>query len=90
MSLPVRLSPGLVSIYGNGSIQGIFSTENTSKIRFGIVDQRYDEFSTVALGDSVMYNIDDVKAPVFYIDTAFYILPEDKIISVENPIIPPP
>ena len=36
-----------------------------------------------------MYNAEDVIAHTFYVDAPYFILPEDKIISVEDNITPP-
>lgn len=90
MSLPIRLSPGLVSIYGGGSIQGINIADASSPIRFGVVNQMFDLYGAISIGQSVMYNKNDIIAPLFYIDTTFNILSEDKIIAIENPYISPP
>ena len=90
MSLPVTLGVGQVSIYGAGSIQSIINTGENSPIRYGIVNQMNSQYGTVAIGDSVMYNVNDIVAPVFYIDTPFYVLPEDKVIAIEDAVITPP
>lgn len=90
MSLPIRLSPGLVSIYGGGSIQDIAFLEVNSPIMFGVINQMFELYGAVSIGQSVMYNKNDVIAPLFYIDANYYILPENKIIAVEDPIISPP
>lgn len=89
MSLPVRLGVGLVSIYGTGSTQAIFDPNRNGTIVFGTINAMNSQYSSVSVGQSVMYNMKDVIAPSFYIDTPYYILPEDKIISVEDNITPP-
>lgn len=89
MSLPVRLGVGLVSIYGAGSINGIINTGQESGIRYGIVNAMYNQYGKTAIGQSVMYNAEDVIAHTFYVDAPYFILPEDKIISVEDNITPP-
>jgi hypothetical protein len=89
MSLPVRLGVGLVSIYGAGSINSIINTGQESGIRYGIVNAMYNQYGKMSIGQSVMYNMNDVIAPTFYIDAPYFILPEDKVISVEDNITPP-
>ena len=39
--LPVRLAPGILSIYGNGSVQGISLLNNTD-LAFGVIYQLDD------------------------------------------------
>ncbi len=85
--LPVRLSPGYVSIYGSGSIHGLFQADQNGGLKFGIINQLYDDFSPVALGNSVMYHKSDAQEVSYYNDV-FFIVPTDKIIAVENPLDP--
>lgn len=90
MSLPVRLSVGLLSIYGGGSTQGMLSLQPNPKFQFGTVNQMNAQYCSVSVGQSVMYNIEDIIDTVFYVDTPYYIVPENKVISTEDPVITPP
>lgn len=83
--LPVRLNIGMASIYGEGSINGLFSPQNTN-IRFGVIDGLYSIYGAFSIGQSVMYNTMDAT-PLFYDNQTFFILPVDKIVTAENPVV---
>lgn len=94
--LPVRLGVGMVSIYGadsqtggNFSAQTIIPTTLESRIRFGVITGMNNQYGVASIGQSVMYNIDDILPSMYYNGTEYYILPEDKISAVENPYIAP-
>jgi len=88
MSLPVQLSVGQVSIYGLGSINGIVS--DNIQLKYGRVDQMYNQFGNVSVGSSVFYNEKDVEALVNFDNTVYRVINEEKIIYIENPVITPP
>lgn len=88
MALPIKIAVGMVSIYGSGSAQGIFNVNNNLDIQFGLVNGTNAQYSSVSIGQSVMYDKNDALT-VFYIDTPYYIVPEDKIISIEDTLTPP-
>lgn len=90
MPLPVQLSIGMVSIYGQGSINDLLATSNNSKLKFGTVNQMYSQYGQVSIGQSVMYSAEDIIQTVYYNPDIYYIVPEDKITAIENPIISPP
>ena len=83
--LPVRLNIGMASIYGEGSINGLFSPLNNN-IRFGVIDGLYSIYGAFSIGQSVMYNSMDAT-PIFYNNATFFILPVDKIVTAENPVV---
>lgn len=85
MSLPVKLKYGYVSIYGAGSVNEMIlpnQSENTT-FSFGVIDQRFEDQSGYSVGDSVLYNRNDAIG-ILYVDTTFYVIPEEKIILLEN------
>jgi len=90
MSLPVNLKVGMISIYGQGSTQALFDVERNSSIVFGTVNSMNSQYGSVSVGQSVMYSKDDVMAAIFYSDYTYYILPESKVIFIENESPPAP
>lgn len=93
MSLPIRLGVGMLSIYGQGSINGMFQLEQNpaNPVKFGIVDSAYNIYGSVSPGQSVLYRPQDA-IPIFYNaeNLEYYLIPESKIIATEIPIIIPP
>lgn len=98
MPLPVYLSQGMISVYGQGSVWGMFQDNRNNSnpfnqyIQFGVVDQINTVPASLAIGNSVMYDVRDVIAPIFYNNTQFSILNGNKVIAVEyvyNIVIPP-
>lgn len=87
-TLPMQLPVGTVSIYNAGaSVNEIFSPTDNEFIRFGVVEQTYNQFGVASRGTSVMFDL-RYATPLFYIDQQYYIVPENKIGGVE--IIAPP
>mgnify|MGYP001569181467 CR=1 FL=1 len=85
-SLPVTLTYGMVSVYGAGySGWGIIQIATDSTVRFGTIDQITSAPAELAIGANVMYNYNDVVAPVMYAYNEFNILPWNKIIAIEFP-----
>jgi len=85
MSLPARLYPGQVAIYGTGSpsITGIVPP--SEMFRFGLIDQIWDNMpGTVSVGESVLYNTEDIIAQLVYSNTIYVVIPEEKIILIEG------
>jgi hypothetical protein len=82
MSLPVRLAQGMVSIYGaNESDNNIKAPKD---YRFGIVNETWNNLSTVAaVGQSVLFKIDE-SVPLNYSNTQYWIVDENKIILIED------
>ena len=87
MNLPLKLGIGMVAIYGDGSVQGIFSLDQNVDMRFGIVAQMYNQYGPISVGQSVMYNKNDSEA-IYYVDTPYNIIPEDKIKFTEDTFLP--
>lgn len=87
MPLPVRLAPGLVSIYGTSSINGITFPVG-SKFQFGVVDAVYDEFGNYSIGQNVLFNLDAAQR-VDYDNIQYFLLPEANIKFIEDSILPP-
>lgn len=82
MSLPCRLYPGYASIYGAQSITGIVPKQGG--LQFGTIDQIYDNVpGTVSIGQSVLFKYEDCVM-VDYQGTQYFLLPEQKIILIEN------
>lgn len=83
MSLPVKLSPGIVSIYGTPSTQGIDLT-NSPRLQFGGITQLPYTYGAYSVGQNALFDIGDAKT-VYYNNVTYFLLPEDKIIFTENP-----
>lgn len=82
MSLPVRLYPGIVSIYGTSSATGL----QTNGMQFGLVDQLWDDLQgTLSLGQSVMFPIEK-STLVTYGNMDFFLVEQNDIKLIE--IIP--
>ena len=80
MSLPVRLYPGIVSIYGAASVNGL-ETEN---MQFGLVDQLYDNSpNTISVGDSVMFKLDKAEL-VTYGNIVYFLINQSDIKLIET------
>ena len=85
--LPVRLGAGHVSIYGAPSTYGF---QTNQPIQFGTINQLYDSVPTsVQLNDSVMFDLNDARQ-VVYGSIPYFIVPIDKIILIENAVVPLP
>lgn len=86
-SLPVSLTYGLVSVYGNGySFNGIIDATGWSgKNLWGVIDQLSDSSpASLAIGDNVLYNVDEILSSVQYVYNEFNIFPWSKIIAKET------
>lgn len=87
MGLPVRLAPGMVSIYGittTGTTGIIVPTDGS--INFGVINKIWDGFPKVATQwSSVMFKTKDILASLTYQSQRYVILNEDNIIATENP-----
>lgn len=83
MSLPARLYPGYISIYGAGSVNGI--TRTTDAYQFGVIEQMWpDSEGTLSIGQSVLYKVADT-IQVIYDSTTYYLTKETNIILIESP-----
>ncbi len=96
MSLPVILMEGQVSIYQAGSMWGIVTLDvdgKESPLRFGKIDALNWGTATLAIGDNVMYNINDADQ-LYYRNTPYFIVDGGKIKMIENVYdiynLPPP
>lgn len=87
MSLPVKLSSGILSIYGTGSTQGIDLTQSP-QLQFGVVNQLPYDYGMFSLGQNVLFNPSDSNR-VLYQDVQYFLVPEVKIILTEDEILPP-
>ena len=85
MALPVKLGPGMLSIYGDGSINGIMVVKDSANVVFGVINDAYYIQGGYTVGQSVLYNRND-SVEIMYDNTSFYIVPSDKIVLVENPL----
>ncbi len=82
MSLPVRLYPGQVSIYGAASITGLL----VDNMQFGIVDQMWDDTDgTISLGQSVMFSPSRAIS-VTYGNVSYFLIEQNDIKLIETPL----
>jgi len=82
--IPARLYNGYLLIYGAPSITGI--VPNSSGFQFGLVNQIYDNVSgDVSLNQSIMFRYDD-SITVTYDGQQYFLLEEQKVILIENPL----
>lgn len=80
MSLPCRLYPGIISVYGAGSVNGLI----TEKMQFGLVDQMYDDSpNTISIGDSVMFKLDKAEI-VTYGNIVYFLINQSDIKLIET------
>lgn len=86
-SLPIKVSQGMVAIYGSGSINGI-EFNVPSPLQWGRVNGVYDEYGEYTLGQNVLFNISDSQI-LKYQDVQYFIVPQDKITGTEDEILPP-
>lgn len=87
MPLPVRLSPGIVSIYGYPSLNNLKSYN--PNIIFGVVDAVYlDVPGIVSVGQVIMVDKTKVES-VTYENTEYFLVPEELIKLVENSVVAP-
>lgn len=86
MSVPASLYPGLVSIYGKGSLSGTSTMQPTNEtFLFGVVDKTWGGMGEgVTVGQSVLFANEDVTCRIKYDNTIFTIIPENKIILIED------
>lgn len=86
MSIPASLYPGLVSIYGKGSTAGTNGiVPNKETFLFGVVDKTWGGMGEgVTVGQSVLFADEHVTCRVKYDNTIFTIIPESKIILIED------
>jgi hypothetical protein len=84
--LPIRLKPGLVSIYnvGQTGVTGIVAPQNYN---FGTINKTwYNEAYPPYTGDSVLFKGDDI-IQLIYSGTTYTLVDENKIKLVEIPPI---
>lgn len=87
MSLPLLLPVGTVSIYNAGaSTTGVFAPTMNDYIRFGVVEQSYNQFGAVNIGSSVMFDLRD-SIPLDYLDQNYWVVPENKLGAIETPAL---
>lgn len=87
-SLPVRLNSGIVSIYGSPSIMGILTNDNN--LQFGSINQLPNSIAgSYSVDQSVMFKVSDATV-VTYGSIPYFLLPEEKIILIENEEFPAP
>lgn len=83
MSLPVRLSPGIMSIYGASSINGIL----TNVMQFGVIDQLSSDIpGSFTIGDSVMFPISKIQDTITYNNISYFLIGETEVKLTENPL----
>lgn len=81
MSLPVRLSPGQLSIYGATSVNGILG----DGMQFGTIDQLSNNVpGEYSLGQSVMFPVYK-SITLNYQNVPYFIVEEKDVLGVENP-----
>ena len=87
MSLPINIGFGMVSIYGEGTLQssiGITSPGDT--FLFGVVDQTWNGVNnSVSVGQSVMFKVSDIKYRVVYLGTTYTVVEEKGLGLTEAP-----
>ena len=82
--IPARLYNGYLLIYGAPSISGI--VPNLSGYQFGLVNQIFDNIpGDVSLNQSIMFKYDD-SITVTYNGQQYFLLQEQKVILIENPL----
>lgn len=87
--LPVYLAQGLISVYSQPNLWGIFgigtiypnNQQSGSNIEFGVINQSNWGSASLAIGDQVMYDKTKVIAPISYQDQNYYILNGNDVIS---------
>jgi len=57
-------------------------------LQWGRVNTLFDEFGGYSLGQNVLFNIDDSDI-LQYQSVQYFIIPQEKIIAVEDEILPP-
>jgi hypothetical protein len=89
MGLPAYLSPGMVSIYGAASTSSINGmTPDNIGYLFGMVDQVGDGNNVWArVGDSVMYNENNVVAQLRWNGNWYSLIEQEKIVLVETVLV---
>jgi hypothetical protein len=89
MGLSAYLSPGIVSIYGVGSATGVNGMlPSNQNFLFGLVDQVGDGNDIWArVGDSVMFNKNDVRLEVHWNGWWYTLIEQDKIVLTEAPVM---
>lgn len=94
MPLPVYLSPGMISVYGQGSVWGLFNPIKGNTTQFGIIDQINTVPAQLAIGTSVMFDSRNIESQIQYQNVDYYILNGNRVIATEYVyninIIPPP
>lgn len=88
--LPAKLPVGIISIYGGGSINGIFDGGNGGDSKFGVVVQTYTPFCSVSVGQSVYYKKEDIISVVTYNNDRYSLIKEQNLLMTENPYVPAP
>ena len=79
----VRLAPGLLSIYGRGSIYGF--TGQSQGLTFGVINSMSQNISgSYSLGQNVLFYYEGSNS-VNYNGTQYWLIDESKIILVEVP-----
>ena len=85
-TFPFNLKPNYVSIYGASSIQGI--NPINPQMQFGLVEQISGALpNVVAVGDSVMFRVDDANV-VEYNGNQYFLVQEQNIILTEDSAAP--
>lgn len=85
--LPIRLAPGIVSLYSSKSIQG-FEFVNNTMVAFGVINQMADtEQSQYSVGQNVLIPYKEADE-IIYGNQTYWLLPENKIIFTEDNGLP--
>lgn len=86
MSLPVKIQPGYLSLYGVDSFQGIQLPG--SGLQFGLVNQLPYNYGSYTLGQNVLFRVKEADILV-YNNQQYFIVPESQIVLIEDPVTPP-
>ena len=90
-NLPVYLAPGLLSMYGLGHTTSINNIVAPPGYLFNSIYQIGDMNSRLAtIGDEIMYKVGEETCRLVWDNATWVLLPIEKIIVTEQPIIPLP
>lgn len=86
MGIPIRLSPGQLSIYGAGSSVSQNNIIAPTGFSFGVIDKIWDNgINGNQVGDSIMFQEQDVLTRLVYSNWIYTIIPQNKIGLTEEP-----
>lgn len=81
MSLPAKLPPSTISIYGYQSLNGI--TPQQAGYQFGIIDQMYYGAQNDWVGQSVLFKLSN-SLQLKHSGNVYFLIQEENIVLTEN------